>query len=278
MIANGRPPAHATFRAASNFGNPKRPEVYFQLREAVAGMKEACEALGTPVTGGNVSLYNENPTGAVYPTPVIGMVGLVDSLAHVTRATFSVPGDAIVLLGENTDELGGSEYLARIHGEVAGRPPRCDLTRERSVIDALLEAIRDGTVRSAHDCAEGGLAVALAECVMMERARPTSARVDLSVWSSVPTRALLFGEAQARVVISTPDPEAVLAIAARHEVPAHIIGEVNAASAPFTIEIDGATLAVAVSALAESYHEAIPRVMSRTASAQDVALASDSQV
>jgi len=273
--AGGRPMAITN---NLNFGNPKRPEVYFQLREAVAGMKEACEALGTPVTGGNVSLYNENPTGAVYPTPVIGMVGLVDSLAHITRSAFSTPGDAIVLLGENSDELGGSEYLARIHGEVAGRPPRCDLPRERALIAALLEAIRDGTVRSAHDCADGGLAIALAECVMMERAQPTSARVDLSPWKSLPRRALLFGEAQGRVVLSTPDPVAVLAIATRHGVPARTIGEVTAASAPFTIAFGDATLTVAVSALADAYHEAIPRVMSRTASAQDVALASDSQV
>jgi len=273
--AGGRPMAITN---NLNFGNPKRPEVYFQLREAVAGMKEACEVLGTPVTGGNVSLYNENPTGAVYPTPVIGMVGLVDSLAHITRSAFSTPGDAIVLLGENTDELGGSEYLARIHGEVAGRPPRCDLPRERALIAALLEAIRDGTVRSAHDCADGGLAIALAECVMMERAQPTSARVDLSPWKSLPRRALLFGEAQGRVVLSTPDPVAVLAIATRHGVPARTIGEVTAASAPFTIAFGDATLTVAVSALADAYHEAIPRVMSRTASAQDVALASDSQV
>ena len=273
--AGGRPMAITN---NLNFGNPKRPEVYFQLREAVAGMKEACEALGTPVTGGNVSLYNENPTGAVYPTPVIGMVGLVDSLAHITRSAFSTPGDAIVLLGENSDELGGSEYLARIHGEVAGRPPRCDLSRERALIAALLEAIRDGTVRSAHDCADGGLAIALAECVMMERAQPTSARVDLSPWKSLPRRALLFGEAQGRVVLSTPDPVAVLAIATRHGVPARTIGEVTAASAPFTIAFGEATLTVAVSALADAYHEAIPRVMSRTASAQDVALASDSQV
>jgi phosphoribosylformylglycinamidine synthase len=261
-----------------NFGNPKRPEVYFQLREAVAGMKEACEALGTPVTGGNVSLYNENPTGAVYPTPVIGMVGLVDSLAHITRSAFMTPGDAIILLGENTDELGGSEYLARVHGEVAGHPPRCDLARERAVVAALLEAIRDGTVRSAHDCADGGLAVALAECVMMERAQPTSAHVDLSAWHSLPRRALLFGEAQGRVILSTPDPDAVLAIAARHGVPASRIGEVTAASKPFRIAFHDSTLSVAVSALADAYHEAIPRIMQRTASAQDVALASDSQV
>jgi phosphoribosylformylglycinamidine synthase len=202
----------------------------------------------------------------------------VDSLAHITRSAFSTPGDAIVLLGENTDELGGSEYLARIHDEVAGRPPRCDLAHERALVEALLEAIRDGTVRSAHDCADGGLAVALAECVMMDRSRPTSARVDLSAWRSLPRRALLFGEAQGRVVVSSPDPDAVLAIAGRHGVPARVIGEVTPASTPFTITVDGTTIDVAVSALAESYHEAIPRIMSRTASAQDVALASDSQV
>jgi phosphoribosylformylglycinamidine synthase len=261
-----------------NFGNPRRPEVYFQLREAVAGMREACEALGTPVTGGNVSLYNENPSGAVYPTPVVGMVGLVDSLAHVTRSAFTTPGDTIVLLGDNTGELGGSEYLARIHGVVAGRPPRCDLARERAVVDALLDAIRSGAVRSAHDCAEGGLAVALAESVMMERARPTSARIDLSAWRTLPRRAVLFGEAQGRIVVSTPDPAAVLAIAERHRVPARAIGEVTSASEPFTVLLGDATFTAPVAALAEAYHEAIPRIMSRTASAQDVALASDSQV
>jgi phosphoribosylformylglycinamidine synthase len=273
--AGGRPMAITN---NLNFGNPKRPEVYFQLREAVAGMKEACEALGTPVTGGNVSLYNENPAGAVYPTPVIGMVGLVDSLAHITRSTFTNPGDAIVLLGENSAELGGSEYLARIHGEVAGRPPRCDLRGERALVDALLEAIRSGAVRSAHDCADGGLAVALAECVMMDRERPTSARVDLAAWRSLPRRALLFGEAQGRVVVSTPDPDAVLAIASRNGVPVRRIGEVTASSSPFTIALGGVTISIPVASIAEAYHEAIPRVMSRTASAQDVALASDSQV
>jgi phosphoribosylformylglycinamidine synthase len=124
-----------------NFGNPRRPEVYFQLREVTRGMAEACNALGTPVTGGNVSLYNENPSGAVYPTPVIGMVGLIESLDHITRSHFQVERDAIVLLGEPTSELGGSEYLARVHGIVAGPPPACDLEGERALIDAVLEAI-----------------------------------------------------------------------------------------------------------------------------------------
>ena len=263
-----------------NFGNPKRPEVYYQLREAVAGLGEACRALGTPVTGGNVSLYNENPSGAVYPTPVIGMVGLVESLAHITRSAFSPngDGDAIVLFGTNTDEIGGSEYLQRIHNVVAGAPPRCDLDAERALIDALLASIRDGAVNSAHDCADGGLAVALAECVMMDRARLTGAEVDLSPWVALPLRALLFGEAQGRVIISTPDPRAVLATAKRHGVPAAVIGTVRCRTAALDITIGELRLSARVAQLAESYHEAIPRIMQRSTSAQDVALASDSVV
>ncbi|HEY5441619.1 MAG TPA: phosphoribosylformylglycinamidine synthase subunit PurL [Gemmatimonadaceae bacterium] len=263
-----------------NFGNPKRPEVYFQLKEAVAGMGEACRALGTPVTGGNVSLYNENPSGAVYPTPVVGMVGLVESLAHITRSAFSSEGDgdAIVLLGDNTDEIGGSEYLQRIHNVVAGAPPRCDLDAERALIGALLDSIREGAVRSAHDCADGGLAVALAECVMMDRARPTGAEVDLSKWASLPLRALLFGEAQGRVIVSTPDPRAVIGTAMRHGVPAAIIGTVRCHTEKLDIKVGELRLAARVAQLAETYHEAIPRIMQRSASAQDVALASDSVV
>ena len=261
-----------------NFGNPKRPEVYFQLKEAVAGMGEACRALGTPVTGGNVSLYNENPSGAVYPTPVVGMVGLVESLAHVTRAPFSTDGDSIILFGDNTDEIGGSEYLQRIHGVVAGAPPRCDLAAERALVEALLEAIRAGAVRSAHDCADGGLAVALAECVMMDRPNPVGADVDLSRWSALPLRALLFGEAQGRVLVSTPDAAAVLAVAARHGVPAAVIGTVREASSTLVLIVGERRFSARVAQLADTYHEAIPRIMQRGASAQDVALVSDSVV
>ena len=152
-----------------NFGNPTRPEVFYQFREAVAGISEACHALGTPVTGGNVSLYNESPGRAVYPTPVIGMVGLIDDLAHITRATFQQDGDAVLLLGEMRGELGGSEYLATIHDRVLGAPPACDPDLEKAVIDALLEAIRAGVVSSAHDCSDGGVGVALAECCVADR-------------------------------------------------------------------------------------------------------------
>jgi phosphoribosylformylglycinamidine synthase II len=273
--AGGRPMAITN---NLNFGNPKKPEVYFQLREAVAGMKEACEVLGTPVTGGNVSLYNENPNGAVYPTPVIGMVGLVESLAHVTRSAFTTEGDAIVLLGENTGELGGSEYLLRVHDEVIGPPPRVDLQGEKALVDALLSVIRAGAARSAHDVSDGGFAVALAECVMMDRADATGAQVDLSAWSGLPLRALLFGEAQGRVIVSTPDPAAVLAIAGRHGVRASVIGTVRTGTGLLEIAVGTRQLRANVRQLADAYHEAIPRIMQRTASAQDVALASDSVV
>ncbi len=249
-----------------NFGNPKRPEVFHQFREAVAGMGEACRALGTPVTGGNVSLYNENPSGAVYPTPVIGMVGVVDSLEHVTRSRFPEREDSIVLLGEPTDELGGSEYLASIHGIVAGLPPRCDLERERATINALLEIIAAGVVHSAHDCSEGGLAVALSECAIGDPERLIGAEVTLDEWSDLPLRALLFGEAQARIVVSTPEPERVLEVAARHGVPAHRIGTVRPGSDALSITAAGRTMEAPLARLARAYHEAIPRLMTVGAS------------
>ncbi|MBU6364604.1 MAG: phosphoribosylformylglycinamidine synthase subunit PurL [Gemmatimonadetes bacterium] len=252
-----------------NFGNPTRPDVYFQLSEAIAGMGEACTALVTPVTGGNVSLYNESPRGAIHPTPTIGMVGLVESLAHVTPSAFQAVGDAIVLLGEPTDELGASEYLLAIHGETIGPPPYCDPGTERTLIDALLEAIRGGAVRSAHDCSDGGLAVALAECAILNPESLTGFTVDLSPWATLPHRALLFGEAHGRVVVSTPLPDAVLAVAARHGVPARVIGAVTPADdgARFTIEDD--SFAAPVAWLARAFHDALPLAMDGASGAGD---------
>jgi phosphoribosylformylglycinamidine synthase subunit PurL len=257
-----------------NFGNPTRPEVYYQLREAIAGIGEACEALGTPVTGGNVSLYNENPSGAIYPTPVIGMVGLVESLDQVTRGTFTEPGDAIVLLGEPTGELGGSEYLARIHGVVAGAPPACDLDGERRLIDALLTAIGRDAVRSAHDVSDGGFAVALAECCVGDRLRAVGADVDLGPWASarMARRALLFGEGQGRIIVATPDPTVVLAVASGANVPARVIGTVRPAADGLSIRMgDGSTVRVATEAMTQAYHDAIPSIMSGSVAATAVA-------
>lgn len=248
-----------------NFGNPKKPEIFFQFREAVYGMGDACRALETPVTGGNVSLYNENPQGAVYPTPTIGMVGVLDDAAHATSMRFQHAGDDIVLLGENTDEIGGSEYLAWVHGVVAGAPPQVNLEGEKKLIDAVLEGIRSGKVRSAHDCSEGGLAVALAECCVADRANPMGAMVDLSAWSALPQRALLFGEAQGRIVVSTADSAAVLAIAKKHGVPARVIGKVAVADAGLQIRGTAAPLTLSTARMLEAYHEALPKAMARAA-------------
>ena len=244
-----------------NFGNPTKPEVYFQLSEAIAGMGEACTVLETPVTGGNVSLYNENPQGAIHPTPTIGMVGLIESLSHITSSGFQTVGDDIVLLGDCTDELGASEYLLEIHGLTIGEPPVCDPTRERALIDALLESIRGGVVRSAHDCSDGGLAVAVAECAMADRDRVFGFHVDLSAWATLSHRALLFGEAHGRVVVSTADRAAVLQIAQRHGVPARVIGTVTAAERGAQFTISDTTFSAPIEWLAKAFHEAIPLAM-----------------
>jgi phosphoribosylformylglycinamidine synthase len=246
-----------------NFGNPTRPEVFFQLKEAIAGMGEACRALDTPVTGGNVSLYNESPAGAVYPTPVIGMVGLIDDLSHITRATFRYDGDTILLLGEMGGELGGSEYLATIHGVVLGRPPACDVERERATIDVLLTAIRAGVVSSAHDCSDGGIAIALAECCIADREAESGAEVDLSSWAHLANRSLLFGETQGRFVVSSPSPERMLSIARDAGISCTRIGMVRSSSDTLTIALAEGVLRAPLAMMRRAYHETIPNIMSR---------------
>jgi len=251
-----------------NFGNPRKPEVFWQFKEAVGGMGEACTALDTPVTGGNVSFYNENPSGAVYPTPTIGMVGIMDDVAHATGMCFRAAGDPIVLLGEFTAEIGASEYLSWIHGVVAGAPPECDLARERALIDTLVEAIQAGHVRSAHDCSEGGFAVALAECCIADRNAPVGAAVSLAPWASIAERALLFGEAQGRAIVTASDLPALLAIAKRHRVPAHVIGSTTPTAAGFLITGAGAGVTATLAELSDEYHGALERAMRRPVSSE----------
>ena len=245
-----------------NFGNPLKPEVYFQLREAVAGMGEACRAFETPVTGGNVSLYNENPMGAIYPTPVVGMVGVLDDVSHHVSMPFRSVGDAIVLLGDNTDELGGSEYLKVMHDLVAGDAPRVDLKREKALQDLLVALAEQQLVRSAHDCAEGGLAVALAECAIGNRLG-----VSVQLDDALPLAPLLFGEAQGRAVVScaADQLEPVLARARQHGVPARHIGDVGEQDGEFRIAAGAVVLAAPITGLAEVYQTAIPRLMERAA-------------
>jgi phosphoribosylformylglycinamidine synthase II len=184
-----------------NFGNPMKPEVFWQFRRCVEGISEACKVFGMPVTGGNVSFYNESPAGAVDPTPTIGMLGLVDDPKHITTQWFKGEGDVIVLLGEIGDELGGSEYLKRIHDLKKGAPPRLDLAQAKKISEFTLEIIRHGWLKSAHDCSEGGLAVALAECCM----DGIGASIDLSPFGGR-LDVLLFGEGQSRILISC-EPE-----------------------------------------------------------------------
>ncbi len=191
LVCSGARPLATT--DCLNFGNPMKPEVFWQFRRCVEGVSEACRVFGTPVTGGNVSFYNESPAGAIDPTPTIGMLGLIDDPKHITTQWFRDAGDVIILLGDIGDELGGSEYLKRIHGIKAGQPPKMDLAHAKRTHDACLDFIRQGWVKSAHDCSEGGLAVALAECCM----NGIGTTVDLPI-----SAATLFGETQSRIVIS----------------------------------------------------------------------------
>jgi len=198
-----------------NFGNPYNPEIFWQLRESVRGLAEGCRAFNAPVTGGNVSLYNQSPNGPIDPTPTVAMVGLIDRPEHITTQWFKDEGDAIILLGDLVDSadplqaLGGSAYLQQIHGLKTGTPPRCDLEKEKDLHLGLRALMHTGSVKSAHDCSDGGLAVALAEsCISQQIARDTprliGAQIDLSAAAS-PARldALLFGETQGRIIIST---------------------------------------------------------------------------
>jgi len=184
-----------------NFGNPYDPEVFYMFREAVAGMGEACKTFNTPVTGGNVSFYNESPDSAVYPTPVIGMVGLIENISHITTAYFQDEGDLIYVIGQTKPEIGGSEFLKEYHGLVTGDSPAIDLETEKKAHQAVLQAIRNGWVKSAHDLADGGLAVALAECCIMNGEDSIGATIELAQNNLLPEY-LLFSESQSRFLLS----------------------------------------------------------------------------
>ena len=246
-----------------NFGNPLKPEVYYQMREAVLGMGEACSAFDTPVTGGNVSLYNESPTGAIHPTPTVGMIGVIDDITKHIKSCFNSPQDAIVLLGRNTNELGGSEYLKVVHGKVAGDAPGVDLQGERALQECMLEIADERLAHSAHDCAEGGLAVCIAESCIADAERLLGATIVLI--DALPPAALLFGEAQGRIVIScAPGNIArVLTIAGRHGVPATQIGTVGDVSGRFVLSGAGITVDVEIEKLSEVYRETIPKFMEK---------------
>ena len=217
-----------------NFGNPYKPENFWQLREAIEGVAEACRVFGTPVTGGNVSLYNESPLGVVDPTPTIAMVGLIDKEQDITTQWFKDEGDMIFLVGPIAgindsvyNLLGGSRYLKVCHGLKIGAPPRIDLGHEINVQNTVRDLIRAGLVKSAHDCSEGGLAVALAECCFNPK-RLFGAEIGLNA-GDTPAATALFNESQSRIVISVAaeNVAATLAILSEHEVPFQQLGKVG---------------------------------------------------
>jgi phosphoribosylformylglycinamidine synthase len=181
-----------------NFGNPTDPEIFWGFKKCCEGIADACKALDAPVVSGNVSFYNENPKGTVDPTPAIGMIGVVEDVSKVVTQDFKDEGDAIVLLGETKEELGGSEYLKIMHSMKKGDAPSLDLEKEKAVQKVVLSAIQQGLVKSAHDCSEGGLAVALAECCITKKEIGAKIKVDENVRKD----ALLFGESQSRIILS----------------------------------------------------------------------------
>ncbi len=253
-----------------NFGSPLRPEVYFQLAGAVEGMGEACRALRTPVTGGNVSLYNETGGQPVYPTPVIGMLGVIEDLERRVPSAFRREGDEIWIAGTTRDEIGGSEYLAACHGLVAGLPPALKLEEAAALVDFLVEGAADGAFASAHDASDGGLAVALAECAVRAEGGPLGCTVDLDAapaGADVSAAARWFGESHSRVVLTCRpgEGERIAAHGRLHGVPVARVGVVGGPDSPCRLTGAGHGIAPPAAELARIYEEAIPRRMSEEA-------------
>ncbi|HYP26546.1 MAG TPA: phosphoribosylformylglycinamidine synthase subunit PurL [Blastocatellia bacterium] len=223
LIASGARPLALT--NCLNFASPERPEVMWQFSEVIDGMSEACRAFNTPVTGGNVSFYNETDGRGIYPTPVIGMVGLVSDTRHVTTQWFKQGGRAIVLLGATSDDLGASEYVLATRGRLEGRVPALDLDLERRVGEACLKVIESGLVESAHDCSDGGLAIALSECAFSSYRRK-AVGFEVNLEGGLGAAAHLFAETPSRIVVSAPDEnvDTIMELAKEHGVPAARLG------------------------------------------------------
>ena len=234
LIVSGARPLALT--NCLNFASPERPEVMWQFAETITGMTEACEVFNTPVTGGNVSFYNETEGRGIHPTPVIGMVGKVYDIRHVTTQWFRHEDRVILLLGKTADDLGATEYALITRGSSEGAPPVLDLAFEKQVQDACLQAIQEGLVESAHDCSDGGLSIALAECTFSSYRREAIG-CDVNLQGELSQAAMLFAESPSRILISTADEqvEKIVAIAGERGIPATVIGRTG-----------GSTLKIAV--------------------------------
>jgi phosphoribosylformylglycinamidine synthase len=249
-----------------NFGNPEKPEVFFQFREACRGIADACVAFGTPVTGGNVSFYNESPTGAVDPTPTVGMVGLLRRAENRVPSHFQAAGDRIVIVGRTAGGLGGSAYWAELRNFIGGEVPPVDLQHEARLQRFLVAAAAARLLRSAHDCSDGGLAVALAEAAIggPYADRGVGAMVDLRTYApALSAVEVLYGEDQGRVVLSMA-PAALpglRALLTRHGLRGYLAGEVRAPGGTLQIVLPGSVHRWPVDRLRATYEDAIPRRM-----------------
>ncbi|HEY8209310.1 MAG TPA: phosphoribosylformylglycinamidine synthase subunit PurL [Myxococcaceae bacterium] len=241
-----------------NFGNPERPEIMWQFAEATRGIASACRELGIPVVSGNVSLYNETEGRAILPTPTVAVVGLLPDVERTCTAAFKDAGDRIAILGVTKGSLSGSEYLLAFHGKTAGKVPALDAAAEKSLQVAVRELVRSGAVKSAHDCSEGGLAVALAECCVSDG---VGASVRLPA-SSIPAHAALFGEDPTRVVLSftSGKQQEIEETCRRHGVPCAVVGEVGGDA----LKVEGQFTAP-VASLSRAYRSGIPSVLKRGA-------------
>jgi phosphoribosylformylglycinamidine synthase II len=252
LVCSGAQPVAIT--NCLNFGNPYKPEVYWTFYECVMGMGEACRKFETPVTGGNVSFYNEDPERKVYPTPVIGMLGIIDDLRHITTQWFKDKEDLVLLLGENKKSLDGSEYLKVIHNKIVGNP-EIDLEVEKRIQNVCLDGIRKGLIKSAHDCAEGGLAIALTECCVTAP-QPIGATVNLK--DKIRPDCLLFGESQSRILITIDkkDLNQLEKMAKKKSVKLSLLGEVGGTKLKINDWID-----VSVDKLKSIYDSSLGKIM-----------------
>lgn len=255
VCSGGRPVAVTN---CLNFGNPYKPEIYYGFAEAVGGMGEACRVFGTPVTGGNVSFYNEDPERAVFPTPTIGMLGIVDDVGYITTQGFKDEGDLIFLVGENEQELGASEYLHTLFDKSGGPVPHLDLHYEKRVQDTVLNAIRVGLIKSAHDCSDGGLAVALAECCIADRENMIGASVRIE--EDMRHDCILFGETQSRIVVTvdSKNGEKLVDLCIKNNVPVSAIGMVGGDD--LTIN---EMVAVSLKAMHDAYYNSLPKMLAK---------------
>lgn len=260
LVCSGAEPAAVT--DCLNFGNPEKPDRFWQFKHCVEGIADACKSFNIPVVSGNVSFYNENPKGAIYPTPTIGMIGIVDNIKKVCTQSFKNRGDLIVLLGTCTRGLGGSTYIKVVHRQVKGDAPELDLRLEMAVQQAVLEAIKKELLSSAHDCSDGGLVTALCESCITDKEKMIGAIIELDELktSDMRTDETLFGEATSRIVVSLKKDNlrSLEGIARKHSIPCQVIGNVNDQKRFLVRHKKDVIIDLPLTKLSDTWRDAIP--------------------